>query len=67
MPAGGLESPFCRELSGRSSAAALLRGRTGFKQQLANAAVSSGTALGAPDDARREANRLKALILVRYI
>lgn len=55
------------EGSRRSQAAALLAGRKDFKQQLANAAISRETALGVADNGPQEANRLKALILVRYI
>lgn len=53
------------EGSRRSQAAALLAGRKGFKQQLANVAISRETALGAVDNGLQEASRLKALILVK--
>ena len=56
-----------REGSRHSLAAALLRRRKDFKEQLTNIAISREAALGVPDNGLQEANRLKALILVRYI
>lgn len=56
-----------RAWSGHSKAAALLRRRKDFKQQLVNVAISRGTAFGASDNGLQEANGLKALILESYI